>query len=36
VKRCQPHRTGPDGDVLMHSPLHRAARAAGYHEQAAS
>jgi len=36
MKRRQPHWTGPDGDVLMHPPLHRAARAAGYHEQAAS
>jgi cytochrome c553 len=36
MKRCQPHRTGPHGDVLMHIPLHRAARAAGYHKQAAS
>ena len=36
MKRRQPHWTGPDGDVLMHSPLRRAARAARYHEQAAS
>jgi hypothetical protein len=35
MKRRQPHWTGPHGSVLMHSPLHRAARAAGYHEQAA-
>src|SRR6266702_2656836 len=36
MKRRQPHWTGPDGSVLMHPPLHRATRAAGYHEQAAS
>src|SRR5260370_16577709 len=35
MKRRQPHRTGPHGHVLMHSPLHRATRAAGYHEQEA-
>ena len=35
MKRRQPRWTGLHGNVPMHSPLHRAARTAGNHQQAA-
>src|SRR5262249_47801908 len=36
IKRRQPHRTGPGGNVVMPRPLNGATRAPGYQEQAAS